>query len=400
MEGAPHRPTGAQICRRRIDAHSASGAEPLPVAGADTDAKAEGSGPYPPFGARSDEGAHTRALSEYRGMGTGGVRSGAAAQRYFNKSAAELRLSEAVRLAAVLPNPRQLSPLDYTEPYVAERSPKILYGLLVRGWISQITHEQALRELRDLHPTQVASRVFVPPPHPVTGKFRDAEYWIGKMSMPDRLVMNAAEIAAFNEHALILSGGTRILELPDVLSAKDVTDKILEVAGWVEVAAPHTCQVRYDRNNRALDGAFYRRVMNELNVDGVPSRVKTRYALVTKRADVLAWPVDDLIMDKPGDYAFSAILQSTVYPGTPVAIVHTSQDGRWAFIRSTHFDGWMKAEALAWTTRERAGAYPGSRFLVVTAPSVRSTSRAELVMGTTVPMVRKSLNGYVLKIPA
>jgi len=332
--------------------------------------------------------------------GPGVYGADAAAQKYFNKSAAELRLSEAVRLAAALPNPRQLSPLDYAEPYLTERSPKILDGMLARGWISQITYEQALRELRDLHPAQVASPVFVPPPHPLMGKYRDANYWIGKMSMADRVVMNAAEIATFNEHALIMSGGTRVLELPDVLSAKDVTDKILEVAGWVEVAAPHTSHVRYDHNNRALDGAFYRRVMNELNVDGVPRRVKTRYALVTKRADVLAWPVDDLIMDKPGDYAFSAILQSTVYPGTPVAIVHTSKDGRWAFIRSAHFDGWMKAETLARTTRERAGAYPGSRFLVVTAPSVRSTSRAELVMGTTVPMVRKSLNGYVVKIPA
>ena len=46
--------------------------------------------------------------------GPGVYGADAAAQRYFNKSAAELRLSEAVRLAAVLPNPRQLSPLDST----------------------------------------------------------------------------------------------------------------------------------------------------------------------------------------------------------------------------------------------------------------------------------------------
>ncbi len=330
----------------------------------------------------------------------------AAAQTYFNKSAAELRLSEAIRLAAVLPNPQRLSPLDYTHPYIKERPQEILNGMLGRGWVSRVTHEQVSSELRDLRASQAASPVFVPLPHPLTGEFRDADYWAAKMSMPDRVVMNAAEIAHFNERALLMSGGTRVRELPDVLSGKDVTDKILEVAGLFTLfgrlvdVAPGNVQVRYDRSNQALDGHFYRRVMSELNLDGVSSHVETRYALVTKRADVLAWPVDELIMDKPGDYAFNAILQSTVYRGTPVAIVHTSKDGKWAFIRSAYFDGWIKEETLARTTRDGAGAYPGSRFLIVTAPSVRSASGVALMMGTTVRMVQSSPDGYVVKIPA
>ena len=320
----------------------------------------------------------------------------AAAQTYFNKSATELRLSEAIRLTALLPNPHRFSPLDYTHPYLQRRPQEILTGMLGRGWISRVTHEQVLSELRDLHASQAASPVFVPLPHPLIGKFRDADYWAAKMSMPDGVVMSAGEIAHFNERALIVSGGTRVLDLPDLLPGKDVTDKILEVGG---LFAPANAQVRYDRSNQALDGRFYRRITSELNLDGVSSHVETRYALVTKRADVLAWPVDELIMDKPGDYAFNAILQSTVYRGTPVAIVHTSKDGKWAFIRSAHFDGWIKEETLARTTRAGAGAYPGSRFLIVTAPSVRSASGVELMMGTTVQMVRSSPDGYLVKIP-
>jgi monofunctional glycosyltransferase len=329
----------------------------------------------------------------------------AAAQMHFNKSAAELRLSEAIRLTAVLPNPYRLSPLDYTHPYIKERAQEILNGMLGRGWISRVTHEQASTELRDLQASQAAAPVFVPLSHPLSGKFRDADYWAGKMSMADSVVMNAAEIADFNERALILSGGTRVLELPDVLSGKDVTDKILELSGLFGLLsrggnAPRDVRVRYDRRNQALDGHFYHRLMSSLNLDGVSSHVETRYAIVTKRADVLAWPVDELIMDNPGDYAFNAILQSTVYRGTPVAIIHTSKDGKWAFIRSAYFDGWIKEETLARTTRESAGAYPSARFLIVTAPSVRSASGVELMMGSTVQMVRSSPDGYVVKIPA
>ena len=329
----------------------------------------------------------------------------AAARTYFNKSAAELRLSEAIRLAAVLPSPHRLSPLDYMAPDLRERAQEILDRMLGRGWISQITREQTSSELRDLHVSQAVAPVFVPLPHPVSGKFRDADYWTGKMSMPDRVLMNAAQIADFNERALIMSGGTRVLQLPDVFSGKDVTDKILELAGFFGLPsragdALGNVRVRYDRSNQALDGHFYRKLMSELNLDGVPGHVETRYALVTKRADVLAWPVDELIMDNPGDYAFNAILQSTIYRGTPVAIIHTSKDGKWAFIRSAYFDGWIKEETLARTTRQGAGAYPGARFLIVIAPSVRSTSGVELMMGTAVQLVRSSPDGYAVKIPA
>lgn len=342
----------------------------------------------------------TRILELYLNIvewGPGVYGAEAAARAYFKKPAAELRLSEAVRLTALLPNPRRPSPLDPTQPYSQKRPQEILGGMLGRGWISRVTHEQVLGELRDLQASQAASPVFVPLPHPLTGKFRDADYWAAKMPMPDRVVMDAGEIAQFNERALLVSGGTRVLEIPELLSGKDVTDKILEVGGLFAPASP---QIRYDRNNRALDGRFYRRIMSELDLDRVPGHVETRYALVSRRADVLAWPVDDLIMDKPGDYAFNAILQSTVYRGTPVAVVHTSRDGTWAFIRSVYFDGWIKAEALARTTRAGAGEYPGSRFLIVTAPSVRSASGVELVMGTAVRLMGRSPDGYVVKIPA
>jgi monofunctional glycosyltransferase len=342
----------------------------------------------------------TRILELYLNIaewGPGVYGAEAAAQRYFKKPAAALRLSEAVRLAAVLPNPRRLSPLVSTDPYSQTRPPQILAGMLGRGWISRTTHEQVLGELRDLQASQAASPSFVPLPRLPTGTFRAAEHWTAKMSTPDRVMMSAGEIAHFNERAILVSGGTRVLELPDLLSGKDVTDKILEVAG---LFAPANPQLRYDRSDQALDTHFYRRIMSELNLDRVPDQVDIRYALVTKRADVLAWPVDDLIMDKPRDYAFNSILQSTVYRGTPVAVLHTSTDGTWAFIRSVYFDGWIKQDALARTTRAAAGEYPGPRFLIVTAPSVRSASGVELMMGTAVRLLRRSPDGYVVHIPA
>jgi hypothetical protein len=162
---------------------------------------------------------------------------------------------------------------------------------------------------------------------------------------------------------------------------------------------PNEVQIRYDRNNNPLTERFYYNLLDNLNLGAIPDKVQIRYALVIKRTDALAWPVDELIMSKPYDYEFNTLQQSAIYLGTPVAVFHVSRDGEWAFIRTPYFDGWVRMKDLAWITREKAAAYPSSRFLVVIAPLVRTALGVNLPMGTRIPIVRTSPKGYEIKIP-
>ena len=71
----------------------------------------------------------------------------AAARIYFHCPAAALSISQAIRLASVLPNPHRFSALSNNNRRM-NRKGKIIAGrMLKRRWISQEAYDQALREM-------------------------------------------------------------------------------------------------------------------------------------------------------------------------------------------------------------------------------------------------------------
>lgn len=348
----------------------------------------------------------------------------AAAQAYFKKPAAELSLLEAILLVSVMPNPNRFSPLDNSDHNLNRMRGDIALKLLRRGWINSVAYEQVLQELNNFQqyqnrfkPLELAAPIVVSTPT-VSSKLLKPEYWVSKLSEPDKVIMTYEEIGYFNKQVLLMIEGNDIFGLPDFLTKKEVTEKIIEVARLSSTylptyyhnnnsglddrsptEMPNEAETKFDRYNNPLTERYYKNLLEKLNLRSIPHEVKISYAMVIRRTDVLAWPVEELIMRNPFDYEFNEIQQSAIYLGTPVAVFHTSRDGRWVFIRTSYFDGWVKKNDIAWTTREEAIVYPGPQFLVVISPSVRTSSRIDLMLGTQVPIIRTTPNGYKIKIP-
>jgi monofunctional biosynthetic peptidoglycan transglycosylase len=71
----------------------------------------------------------------------------AASQVYFQCPAAALSLSQAIRLASVLPNPHRFSALDNGNQRMNRKRRIIAGRMLRRRWIEQVTYDQALAEM-------------------------------------------------------------------------------------------------------------------------------------------------------------------------------------------------------------------------------------------------------------
>ncbi len=71
----------------------------------------------------------------------------AAARVYFHKSASELELAEAIRLASVLPNPHRFSPRDDASRRLLRKRRVIARRMLRRGWVDEPTYRAVLAEL-------------------------------------------------------------------------------------------------------------------------------------------------------------------------------------------------------------------------------------------------------------
>ncbi len=79
--------------------------------------------------------------------GTGVYGAEAAAQIYFDCPASALSLSQAIRLASVLPNPHRFLALDTANARMNRKRRIIAFRMLRRHWIEKEVYDEALREM-------------------------------------------------------------------------------------------------------------------------------------------------------------------------------------------------------------------------------------------------------------
>jgi monofunctional glycosyltransferase len=340
-----------------------------------------------------------------------------ASRKYFNKSANELRLSEAICLAASIPRPRSLSPLDRGSNFLISRERRILTSLLRHGWISEAKYKQTLIELSKLWESGNDTYEFVPFEGPAAALLT-SEFWISRIKDPDAIIMDEEEINIFNQRAGLLSGGIDIFSLPEFMSREEIKDKIMEVSGfdasageWAGInnasADPESfagklfgdTSSRYGKDNEPLNADFYIKLLADMNIEGLTEDKKVSYALTVRRTDLLLWPSDELVMNKQFDYEFNRLHQSSLGIAEPVAVVHFSVDGSWAFVRTGSVDGWIKTNDLAFSGREEVSGYPGESFLVVTSVNCRTGSGAEAPLGAGLRLLARKEGYYEFDLP-
>lgn len=341
-----------------------------------------------------------------------------ASRHYFNKSASELSLSEAIRLSVTIPNPRLYSPLDNTNDILKTSQKRVLMGLLKQGLISRPKYVQTYMDLHKFFEAGYSAPELVPFKEVPAG-FASPDFWITKIRDPDKRIMNEEEIEIFNRRACLISSGINIFTLPEFVSPRETKEKIVEVSGLepylsssldifygakeaelltsLYLSEIHT---RFDQNNEPLKADLYVDILRSMNIDELNEARKLRFALTVCRTDILAWPYEEIVMNKKFDYDFNRLQQSSLNFAEPVAVIHESRDGRWVFIRSRYVDGWVKTSDLAFTVRAVAIDYPGDKFLVVTHSSWRTESGTNLQMGTRMILTGKSSNFYEIDIPA
>lgn len=82
--------------------------------------------------------------------GNGNYGAEAAARYYFSKSASELTLAEAIRLASVLPNPHRYSPIKNTNKRMNNKRQLIASRMLQRGLINSEQYQQLLADFSSI----------------------------------------------------------------------------------------------------------------------------------------------------------------------------------------------------------------------------------------------------------
>ncbi|RUO63066.1 glycoside hydrolase [Pseudidiomarina insulisalsae] len=223
------------------------------------------------------------------------------------------------------------------------------------------------------------------------------EFWLQRLEQPHALIMTRDEIADFNARSYRVQDEMVYLnEHPLELSAAELTAKIDSISSLPGYPRHYADGTRATAEQ--LDA--YR---NAAHFDAIRDVNPVRFALVVKRTPMRTFPTLDKLYSDDLDTDIDRFQETGVFPGTPLAILHTSADGQWYLAQSYHYLAWIQAKHVAIGPREEVlGFVEKEPFAIVTeakvhtnyTPSMTAVSEVQLDMSTRLPLLSAAETGH------
>lgn len=218
------------------------------------------------------------------------------------------------------------------------------------------------------------------------------DYWIARTGSPDHILRTPAQIAAANAELL--------RNLPDMLDLAAAPDSYSrqELLALINQSSAPPKATRFYADGRQLTSADFARYQQAMAVDTLPEKVQAKYALVTSRGIIRAFPTLDRVFNDGMDTDIDRFQETAVFPGQPLQVLHYSQDRLWAVVRHYHYSGWLQVKHLALTDKQTALSFANNPdFLLVTGARAYTNFTAEqpdvsevaLDMGVQLPLLKE-----------
>ena len=254
------------------------------------------------------------------------------------------------------------------------------------------------------------------------------EYWIEQTREAEELILNREEINKLNEESFrqMKSKGFEewlydLRKYPKKITKEKLLNT-MKTYSSKEVFPSKTC---YDIHANKIPETVKNDVLYQANFDGIPDEISVEWGMLVKREDIRAFPTDTVFAEESKAIDFD-LFQLTILPsGSLVAILHQSKNGKWYYIQSMIYKGWIKREnvALAKNKKEVFDYLKTDRFLMVTEsrvetepnPFIKEVSNILFQMGDKISLIEfdkipesipignlhaQSAEGcYVVKIP-
>lgn len=141
----------------------------------------------------------------------------------------------------------------------------------------------------------------------------------------------------------------------------------------------------YGENLLPLPPGWLEEMSRQSAVESYPSRMQAAVAVVTTALRVL--PTHKPMFNDPTSagqgFPFDMLQNSLVPAGTPVLVVHASQNGSWYLVRTPHVSGWVRPWEVAWADQAFMDVYRSADLFGFTRDEVpaHTSSGAFVLLG-------------------
>ncbi|GAI73351.1 unnamed protein product, partial [marine sediment metagenome] len=234
----------------------------------------------------------------------------------------------------------------------------------------------------------------------VEGFMLNPGYWIEKTGDAEKLILNEEEIIKFNRRSFRKMKSKGFEEwLYDLETYPETITKgeLLNTMKTYSSEDVFPKKSFYDVHANKIPKTVKREVLYQANFNGIPDEIRVEWGMLVKRENVRAFPTDTAFAEEPKGIDFD-LFQLTVLPvGSPVAILYQSKNGKWYYIQSMIYKGWVKRENIALTkNKKEVFDYVNSdKFLIVTEsrietepnPFIKEISNILFQMGDKIPLI-------------
>lgn len=220
-----------------------------------------------------------------------------------------------------------------------------------------------------------------------------ALYWIDAYNGDSRqILMTEDEIRAENDRmtaqcAMMVD----ILDIPETYTQAELRA--------ILTRAPAPSLPKYDDNGVEITGADVERLLENRNLDAVAEENPVLYGVAVSRANVRRFPTERSFysaLDNPYD----RIQETELYVGMPLWILHTSLDGKYYFVQSYYYCGWVLAEDVAVTEdRDLWVKFAAPASFVTVIDALVEIEGEKYDMGAVLPLVHRAGNNVSVAVP-
>lgn len=229
-----------------------------------------------------------------------------------------------------------------------------------------------------------------------------ADYWIRKTPNPDAVILSPEQIDEFNKKNPKNGDGIfDVLGMPKEIDGVSIRTSNAANARYLLDAE------LYIMENIPLEKAERARIVTLMDTARVPDIIRPALGMVLRRVQGKAWPTTVLFTRSPGDIEFDATVGSALDTGDPVALLHTSADGRWVYVQNEMYSCWLPADAVAFGSIEtineirdmtNAVVAIGHRVTVYADPE-RNVALGSIQMGSHLPIRTAALEWLEVLFP-
>ena len=232
------------------------------------------------------------------------------------------------------------------------------------------------------------------------GEKTTLDFWLRNTPEVERVILNRQEVRLLNE---------KIKEVSSPLNSVDL-------AAYPESISGETLKKQLDKtsyrfvgdlyyNDKPLKESFKRELISRGNLKGIPDKVRTRYAVMVRYANLRSIPFSEAINNHAEGYTWELdrLQEMAVSTGEPAIVLHESRDGDFYYVQCYDYCGWVEADALAFTDREKWLQYiePQSFLTVIKSHYTARLKEEEAFyqQGARLPLLEEEADCYIAAVP-